>query len=317
MILQEIYNKNEKNIRLDLFLIKYIKDISRNKIQKLINNGFVKVDDYIVKPSFKLKGNENIIIEEEITEKPHDIIKENIPIDILYEDDDLVVINKPAGLVVHPGAGNYSGTLLNGLLYHFDKLSLKDSIRPGIVHRLDKYTSGVILVAKTDKTHYNLSEQFANRKIKKIYRAIVWGDISDSGEIESFIKRDRTNRVKFMIDKSNGRSAFTKFKKLNYARPFSYVELYPRTGRTHQLRVHLNSINHPIILDELYAGGEKRSASFHPDCKAVIRSIFKKINRFALHAHSIEFEHPTTKKKNEFEAPIPSDFQSIIHEFKW
>ena len=120
MILQEIYNKNEKNIRLDLFLIKYIKDISRNKIQKLINNGFVKVDDYIVKPSFKLKGNENIIIEEEVTEKPNDIIKENIPIDILYEDDDLVVINKPAGLVVHPGAGNYSGTLLNGLLYHFD-----------------------------------------------------------------------------------------------------------------------------------------------------------------------------------------------------
>ena len=191
MISKEIYNDIDKNIRLDIFLKNHIKNISRSKIQKLISNGSVKVDEYIVKPSYLLKGNECITVDEIIANTDSSYIKkENIPINIIYEDDYLIVVNKPSGLVVHPGAGNKEGTLLNGLLYHFEKLSNINLSRPGIVHRLDKNTSGIILVAKTDDAHYLLSEQFINRTIKKTYRAIVWGDTPENGKIEGHIKRD-------------------------------------------------------------------------------------------------------------------------------
>ena len=215
-------------------------------------------------------------------------------------------------MVVHPGAGNHTGTLLNGLLFHFDKLSLKNTVRPGIVHRLDKETSGIILVAKTDKTHYNLSDQFADRKIKKVYRAIVWGEIDEEGEIKLFIKRHKHNRIKFTVDEKDGRFAMTKYKKLKYKNPFSYVELYPFTGRTHQIRVHMSSMNHPIILDELYGGGKNKLMGYHPDYKLFITDVLKVINRFALHAYSIEFKHPETKKIVRFNAPLTEDFEKII-----
>ena len=315
MILQEIYNKDEKNIRLDLFLAKYFKEKSRSKIQELITNGYVKVDDCIVKSSFKLKGNEYITIEEFIPPESK-LIKENIPLDIIYEDEHLAVLNKSSGIVVHPGAGNYSGTLLNGLLFHFDKISLENTVRPGIVHRLDKDTSGIILVAKTDKTHYNLSEQFSDRKIKKVYRAIVWGEIKEEGEIKTYIKRHKQNRIKFIADKREGRLALTKYKRIQYKKPFSYVELYPLTGRTHQLRVHMNSINHPIILDELYGGGKNKSTGYHPDCKQMITETLKIIDCFALHAYSIEFKHPGTNQNVKFNAPIPENFQKIVNKIQ-
>jgi len=310
---QEIYNQSDKDIRLDVFLLKYLKDISRTKIQKLINEGSIKVDGFIVKPSYKLKGKENIYIN--YNESPDNnslILKENIPINIIYEDDYLLAINKDAGMIVHPGAGNKNGTLLNGLLYHFDNLSNLNSSRPGIVHRLDKNTSGIILVAKTDEAHYRLGEQFASRTVKKHYKAIVWGKTLPEGKIEGYMNRSKKYRTKFILNSSHGKYSFTKYNTINYCEPFSYLDLYPLTGRTHQLRVHLTELGHPIIMDDIYGGSYNLSNSFHQKHKPIIDKVFKNLKRFALHAYKIKFIHPISKKEMELEASIPSDFKKIM-----
>ena len=310
---QEIYNNECKDIRLDLFLLEHLKDISRTKIQKLISEGIIKVDEFIVKPSYKLKGNECISIQEyEHAQKGSYIEKQNIPLNILYEDEHILALNKNSGIVVHPGAGNKSGTLLNGLVYHYEKLSSINNSRPGIIHRLDKDTSGVMLVAKSDKSHFLLSEQFAKREITKTYRAIIWGNIKDEGKIEGYINRDIKNRIKFSLNDSKGRFSYTEYKRLDYFNPFSYVELYPKTGRTHQLRVHLKSIGFPIILDELYGGGKKMINSYNEKYSSLIKQIFSTMDRFALHSYKIKFTHPITKDVLEIEAPLPEDFSNVI-----
>ena len=314
MLYQEIHNDTDKSIRLDIFLKNRIKNISRSKIQKLISNGSIKVDEYTVKPSYLLKGNEYIIINEVTADDdPSYIKKENIPIEVIYEDHHLIAINKPSNLVVHPGAGNKDGTLLNGLLYHFEKLSNINISRPGIVHRLDKDTSGVILVAKTDEAHYLLSEQFINRSIKKIYRAIVWGDTPIDGNIEGYIIRDQKKRTQFKLNNSKGKFSSTSYKKISTRSPFSYLELYPLTGRTHQIRVHLSSIGHPIVLDDTYGGGIKLMNSYHPKYIPEINKVISKINRFALHAYAIEFIHPISNKKIKFKADLPNDMRNVIN----
>jgi len=309
---QEIYNQSDKDIRLDVFLLNYLKNISRTKIQKLINEGFIKVDDFIVKPSYKLKGKENIYINYDESPNNNLTLKENIPINIIYEDDYLLAINKEAGMIVHPGAGNKNGTLLNGLLYHFENLSNLNSSRPGIVHRLDKNTSGIILVAKTDEAHYRLGEQFASRTVKKHYKAIVWGKTLPEGKIEGYMNRSKKYRTKFILNSSHGKHSFTKYNTINYCEPFSYLDLYPLTGRTHQLRVHLKEIGHPIIMDDIYGGSYNLSNSFHQKHKPIIDKVFKNLKRFALHAYKIKFIHPISKKEMELEASIPSDFKKIM-----
>jgi len=309
---QEIYNQSDKDIRLDVFLLNYLKNISRTKIQKLINEGFIKVDDFIVKPSYKLKGKENIYINYDESPNNNLTLKENIPINIIYEDDYLLAINKEAGMIVHPGAGNKNGTLLNGLLYHFENLSNLNSSRPGIVHRLDKNTSGIILVAKTDEAHYRLGEQFASRTVKKHYKAIVWGKTLPEGKIEGYMNRSKKYRTKFILNPSHGKYSFTKYNTINYCEPFSYLDLYPLTGRTHQLRVHLKEIGHPIIMDDIYGGSYNLSNSFHQKHKPIIDKVFKNLKRFALHAYKIKFIHPISKKEMELEASIPSDFKKIM-----
>ena len=194
MLHQEIYNEKDTNIRLDIFLKTHIKNTSRSKIQKLIINGSIRIDDYVVKPSYVLKGNEHITIDEIESKNPFDYLeKQDIFFDVLYEDNDIIVIDKPAGLVVHPGAGNKNGTLLNGLLYRFRELSKINALRPGIVHRLDKQTSGVMLVAKTDAAHYSLSEQFLHRAVSKTYRAVVWGNTLESGKVEGYMSVSYTH----------------------------------------------------------------------------------------------------------------------------
>ena len=309
MTFQEIYNIDNKNLRLDIFLLDYLEDISRTKIQKFITQGIIKVDDFVVKPSYRLKANECITIDNlDPIKKKTTIIKENIPIDIIYEDDDLLAVNKSSGLVVHPGAGNLSGTLLNGLVYHYENLSTLDNTRPGIIHRLDKDTTGVMLIAKSDKSHYLLSEQFAQRKITKTYRAITWGNMKNEGEIQGYINRDSKNRIKYALNSSQGKFSYTKYKCLENLSPFSYIELFPTTGRTHQLRVHLKSIGFPIILDELYGGGISLINSYNQKYSKVIKQVFKIMNRFALHAYKIKFRHPSTKKEMEIQAPLPPDF---------
>ena len=235
---------------------------------------------------------------------------------ILYEDNSLAVINKPVGLVVHPGSGNRSGTLLNGLVYHFKQLSRTGSHRPGIVHRLDKDTSGIIVIAKNDKIHDALSQQFNLRTVKKEYLALAWGKLDKQGVIEGNINRHPKNRQLFTIVDNVGRDSFTQYKLDEYLAPLSLVKLYPKTGRTHQLRVHLKSIGHPIFCDASYGGGAKYAKSFHIRYTQLINRLFKVINRVALHAHMITICHPDTHEKMTFEAPLPQDLQNALEILK-
>ena len=311
---QEIYNNECKDIRLDLFLLEHLKDISRTKIQKLISEGIIKVDEFIVKPSYKLKGNECISIQEyEHAQKGSYIEKQNIPLNILYEDEHILALNKNSGIVVHPGINNHSGTLLNGLMYHYKSLSKININRPGIIHRLDKETSGVILIAKNDFSHYYISEQFANRKIKKKYKSLVWGNINESGIIKGYISRNPKNRLAFLLTQNKG-----KFSKTSYQRvykgelPISFLNLFPTTGRTHQIRVHLSSINSPILNDYLYYEKKFNINGFNQKYIKDIDYINKKISRVALHAYSIELRHPTTKEIIEIKAPLAEDFKNTL-----
>lgn len=302
---------NEKNIRIDLYLFNYFNTYSRTKIKNHILQGKILVNQSITSPAYILKGNENIFYDFSNTIKPNLIEPQEINFDVIYEDEYLAIINKPAGLVVHPGNGTPNGTLANALVFHFNDLSKLNDNAPGIVHRLDKETSGIMLIAKKDEVHNYLSKQFESRTIKKVYRAIVWGKIKESGSIKGFIARDRKNRTIFSMQ-SKGRDSETAFKIINNYDPLSYVELYPKTGRTHQIRVHLKSISNPIICDESYGGGINKIKSFHIKHTTILNKIFQTINRVALHAYSIEFIHPFTKEKNKFYAPIPEDFEYIL-----
>ena len=307
----------DKGIRLDIFLCQHFNFLSRTKIKHFILNNKILINDKQESPSFILKGEEKINYNFSMSNSITNIISENINLDIIYEDDYLVVINKPSGLVVHPGNGIENGTLVNGLSYHFSKLSSINKISPGIVHRLDKETSGVILIAKDDYTHWKLSKQFEERTIKKVYRALVWGNIKHSGIIQGSIIRDRNNRTKFKLGSENkGRFSESKFKKIDYFAPLSYVEIHPKTGRTHQIRVHLESISHPIICDSTYGGGLKRIKSYHMKYNKILKLVINSINRVALHAYSIEIIHPKTLKKIKFISPIPNDFISILNILK-
>ena len=297
--------------RIDKFLFKYFNSFSRTKIKNHIINGNILVNDKNTVPAYVLKINDKISYDLSASVKTFSIEPENIDFDIIYEDDCLAIVNKPCGIVVHPGNGNTNGTLVNGLLYKFKNLSEINDNAPGIVHRLDKETSGLMIIAKNDQVHANISKQFEERKVNKTYRAIVWGKIKANGSIKGKISRDRKNRTLFSIQ-NTGRESFTEFKRLNYFDPISYVELYPKTGRTHQIRVHLNSISNPIICDTSYGGGEKRIKSYHVKHTNFLQKLLMSLNRVALHAYSIEFIHPQSQKINKFVAPIPQDFNYIL-----
>ena len=310
------FKVNKANLRIDQFLVSVLPEYSRSKIQSFIKLGQVQIDGKPIKSSLILNGREVINCNFESVKNNDEILKQKIDLDILYEDDYLAAINKPAGLVVHPGSGNYSNTLLNGLLYYFDNLSRENSFRPGIVHRLDKETSGVILIAKNDKSHDHLSKQFSERKVKKEYLSLVWGQLSDAGIIEGQMGRHSKDRKLFTMVENDGKESLTNFEVLKNFPPLTWVQLYPKTGRTHQLRVHLKSIGHPIFLDNAYGGGAKYARSFHVKYTQKLNKLIKMINRVALHAHSIEFTHPETDKKMICKAPIPKDLNDAIEELQ-
>ena len=311
-LIQKI-NFNLKNeIRLDRFLKKELKEISRSKIQRLIKENKIIVNGYPVKPSFLLINTGIIELDYTVDDAENELKAEKIKLDVIYEDDDIIAVNKASNIVVHPGIKHQQGTLLNGLIFHYKNLSNIDKQRPGIIHRLDKDTTGIIIIAKNDFSHYFISEQFANRSIKKIYKAITWGNINDKGEVEGFISRNPKNRLSFVMS-DKGKYSYSTFKKNNNNDiPLSYVDVFPKTGRTHQIRVHLSSIRCPILNDELYYPGNFSLNSFHQKYNKMIKIVLKHIKRIALHAYSIEFIHPAKKEKIKLVAPIPYDFQNAL-----
>ena len=300
------------NQRIDKFLSSYDSTLSRSFIQRLIDNGSVTVNGKFAKSSYKLKEGDEIKIE--IPElEPSTVKPEPIPLDILYEDESVIVINKPAGMVVHPAAGNYSGTLVNALLYHCrNTLSGIGGIeRPGIVHRLDKDTSGLLMVAKDDFTHNHLSKQLKDRTIVRKYLALVKGNIKeDSKKIEIPIGRHVSDRKKMSIKTKRGRIAITEFTVIERFDNYTLLEIRLKTGRTHQIRVHLSAIGHPVAGDKMYGRSQKSEAC--PEQSRRVRSQ-PPIQRQMLHAAILGFIHPKTGKYLEFNARLPDDMKDILN----
>ena len=305
---------NSINMRLDKYLSENLDQLSRSKIQNLINDGKVMINGEQEKSSYRLNGNESIVVyldEDETSTKNH--VAQEIPLIIIHEDDDILIIDKQAGLVVHPGTGMNDNTLLNGLLYYTSSLSdINGPSRLGIVHRLDKDTSGIMVVAKTNSAHKFIAEQFEKRNIIKTYKSLTWGIWGmTEGSIDSPIKRKRSDPTVFTVDKT-GRNAFTNYKVENSWRYISKVQFKPKTGRTHQIRVHSSFMGHPIISDNKYSGGENKVKGFLPEVSKELKSILQIFNRQALHAYSIEFIHPKTKDNVKYISPLPNDFKDAI-----
>lgn len=305
--------EREENQRLDIYLNKKDLGLSRSRIQKLISSGKIRVNNTIVKPSYWVKVGDRI----EVTipkPRPLKIDPEKIPLNILYEDRDLIVVNKPRGMVVHPGAGISSGTLVNALLYHCKDLSgIGGVLRPGIVHRLDKDTSGVLVVAKNDFTHLALSKQFKERSVNKRYIALVKGRVlKEEGKIEAPIGRHPVKRKKMAAGVRRAREAITSYKVLERFEDFTLLEAIPETGRTHQIRVHLSHIGYPVVGDPRYGG---RITGFRPQASGFKEAIAS-LKGQLLHAQTLGFVHPRTKEYMEFNAPLPEDMERVIELLK-
>lgn len=295
--------------RLDHFLCSEMEGESRSTIQRLIENGHVLVDGRAVRPSMKLKGGE--LIELEIPEPQPAIPQaEQIPLEVIYEDSDLIVINKAAGMVVHPGAGTSGGTLVNALLSHCTDLSgIGGELRPGIVHRLDKGTSGVLVAAKNDRAHQSLSSQFSLHSVKRIYQALIYGSPEhDTGKIEGVIGRHPTDRLRLSGKARSGKHAVTRWKVRERYGRVSLVELRLETGRTHQIRVHMTEAGFPLLGDPLYADGGRIKNL--PDTR--LRGMISRLGRQALHAGCLGFIHPSSGEYMEFTAEPPEDMQELL-----
>lgn len=296
-----ILNSKEKDIRIDVFISQKLSDISRNSVQKLIGDGNVTVNAKEIKANYKVKVNDIIKV---LIPPPEilDVEAENIPLDIVYEDDDLAVINKPQGMVVHPAPGHYSGTMVNGLMFHLKNLSTINGImRPGIVHRLDKNTSGLMLVAKNDKSHNYLAKCLKEHSIKRIYYALVEGVIKeDEGEINAPLGRSEKDRKKRAVTVKNSKEAITNYWVVERYSRHTLMKLRLKTGRTHQIRVHMKYIGHPVVGDDIYGS---------------------KANKFGLegqllHSKILGFVHPSTKEYMEFESELPDYFLKVLNKIK-
>ena len=302
------------NMRLDRYLSKQLVDYSRSQIQAMIQNGKVMIDGRKEKSSYRLQGSEAIVVDP-IQSQPSPVIIEpqDIPLSIIYEDDAILVIDKQSGLVVHPGTGQKDNTLVNGLMFYTSVLSdINGSNRPGIVHRLDQDTSGMMVIAKTNLAHRKIAKQFENKQVKKTYIGLTWGIWTENeGLIDEPIKRKRSDPTSFNVDET-GRKSTTGYKIERAWRYISKVQFYPKTGRTHQIRVHADHMGHPIVADQKYGGGENRTKGFLPEVTKELRQVLTILERQALHAMSIEFLHPETEKTVSFQSPLPEDFNDTI-----
>lgn len=315
-----VVDKGQKPIRIDKYLTMHIVNISRNRIQLAAEAKSILVNGVAVKSSYNIKPNDKISVVLDYPKSEFEIIPQDIPLDVVYEDNDLYVINKPPGLVVHPGLGNFEGTLANAIAYKLKDLGLydKNDPRPGIVHRIDKDTSGLIVVAKTPIAKVNLASQFFHKTSKRKYIALVWGRVKeDQGTIESLIGRNPKNRMQMSVveDELQGKYAVTHYKVLERFAYTTLVECQLETGRTHQIRVHMKSLGHPLFNDERYGGHEILRGTTHLKYKQFIANCFKICPRQALHAKLLGFEQPSTGENLLFETDLPSDMSELVD--KW
>src|ERR1035437_9484180 len=308
----------KKKERIDTFLSAALENATRSRMQKLIEAGRVLVNGKSIKTSYPVKPGDLIDVSIPISPRPEEIESEDIPLEIVFEYEYLLIVNKPAGMVAHPAYANYTGLLVNALLHHVMKLSnLNEPGRPGIVHRIDKNTSGLLVVAKDDWTHAQLAAQFSKHNIEREYWAVVWGKMKvPEDEIDTYITRSKYDRKKFTISRTEGKHAVTLYKLIEEYEFASLLKLNLKTGRTHQLRVHLSSIGHPIFGDPAYGGREIMYGASLPKMKSHIQNLLEIMPRQALHAKTLGFIHPHTKTLVRFDSELPDDMKEFINRLK-
>ena len=312
-------DKGQEPLRIDKFLMNRIENASRNKIQIAAKNGFIYANDNPVKQNYKVKPGDEVKVM--FTHPPYENLlePEKIDFEIIYEDKDVLVVNKPPNLVVHPGHGNYTGTLLNGILYHVNELPENSSGRPGLVHRIDKDTSGLLVVAKTEIAMRNLSEQFFLKQTERKYIALTWGSFNENnGTVDNYLSRDKKNRMIMSVteDENYGKRAITHYKVLQDFNYVSLIECQLETGRTHQIRAHMKYLGNPIFNDERYGGNKIIKGTIFTKYKQFVENCFKILPRQALHAQSLGFNHPRTNKQMKFESQLPEDISLCLEKWK-
>lgn len=315
-------DKGQEPYRIDKFLMNRIEGATRNKLQQAINAGLVLVNGREVKQNYKIKAFDQIIVYSDLSPESTDIVPEKMPLAIHYEDDDLIIINKPAGMVVHPGSGNYSGTLLNGVAWYLKEKNpaIDEETLPrfGLVHRIDKNTSGLLVLAKSDKAMRQLAKQFYDHTVKRHYVALVWGDVAqDEGTIEAHVGRNLRFRKLFEAypEGDHGKEAITHYKVLERFNYVTLVQCVLETGRTHQIRVHMKHIGHPLFNDDFYGGDRIVKGTIFSKYKQFVDNCFAICPRQALHAKTLGFTHPSTGEEVFFDTPLPDDMVQVIE--KW
>ena len=314
-----VADNGQNPLRVDKFLLNFVEFATRNKIQQAIKAGNVKVNDAIVKASHKVKANDVVTIVYDYPQEKHELVPQEIPLNITYEDDSILIVNKDAGMVVHPGFGNYDGTLVNALAFHFQSLpNMGDEDRPGLVHRIDKNTSGILVIAKTEIAMNDLAKKFADRVLNRKYIALVWGDMKeDEGTITGNIGRSLKNRkiMNVFPDGDFGKHAVSHYKVLERFGYTTLVECKLETGRTHQIRAHFKYLGHPLFNDEEYGGDVILKGTTFTKYKQFVQNCFKICSRQALHAKSLGFKHPVTKEDMFFDSELAEDMEQLID--KW
>ena len=305
-------------LRVDKFLMNFIENATRNKIQQAAKAGNILVNDKAVKSNYKVKPKD--VVRVVLAHPPHEnlLVAQDIPINIVYEDDDVIVVNKEPGMVVHPGHGNYSGTLVNGLIHHIENLPKNSNERPGLVHRIDKDTSGLLVVAKTEFAMAHLSKQFFDKTTERLYHALVWGSVeNDEGTIEGHIGRSAKDRMQMAVypEGDYGKAAVTHYKVIERFTYVTLVECRLETGRTHQIRAHFKHIGHTLFNDERYGGNQILKGTTFSKYKQFVENCFKLLPRQALHAKTLGFVHPTSGKFMQFNSEVPEDITACLE--KW
>ena len=319
--LRIVTDKRQEPLRIDKFIMNRLEGATRNKVQQAIEEGFIIVNDQVVKSNYRVRPNDTIVVFETRKPESQEVIPEDLPLNIAYEDDALMIINKPAGMVVHPGCGNYTGTLVNGLSFYFrtTQVPLDELSRVGLVHRIDKDTSGLVVIGKTDEAMTKLALQFKKHTVHRRYIALVWGDLAeDEGTIHVNVGRNLRFRkiMDAFPDGDYGKDAITHYKVIQRFNYVTLVEMRLETGRTHQIRVHMKYIGHPLFNDKTYGGDRIVKGTVFNKYKQFIDNCFSILTRQALHAKELGFTHPTTGEWMQFDSELPTDMAEVIEKWK-